>query len=118
MPTYRHRCNDCKHEWEMIQRMSEDPLTICVSCGTDGEVIRIIFAVPCSGIQLTGPELKEKVFKDAIAARDRARTDESFRANVLGDSYHETQLKKDALTEKLVKIGKEASKIKSTDIKK
>ena len=33
MPTYDYICNDCGHELEAFQRMSDDPLKDCPACG-------------------------------------------------------------------------------------
>lgn len=33
MPIYEYRCDSCGHELEKLQRMSEDPLRDCPSCG-------------------------------------------------------------------------------------
>lgn len=33
MPIYEYRCDSCGHELEKLQRMSEDPLKDCPSCG-------------------------------------------------------------------------------------
>ena len=35
MPIYEYQCNDCKERVEIIQRISEDPLTHCPKCGGD-----------------------------------------------------------------------------------
>ncbi len=43
MPIYSYRCNDCGHEFDIRQRMSEDPLTICPSC--NGEIRRVVSSV-------------------------------------------------------------------------
>lgn len=32
MPTYSYRCEACGHEFDIVQRMSEDALTDCPSC--------------------------------------------------------------------------------------
>ena len=32
MPTYHYRCKSCKHEFEEVQRMSDDPLKVCPAC--------------------------------------------------------------------------------------
>lgn len=42
MPTYVYRCKDCAHEFETIQRMIDDPLTICPAC--KGKISRLLFA--------------------------------------------------------------------------
>ena len=37
MPTYEYRCTACSHEFEKIQRMSEDPGAECPACGAKSE---------------------------------------------------------------------------------
>jgi len=33
MPTYAYECQDCRYGFEIVQRMSDDALTTCESCG-------------------------------------------------------------------------------------
>lgn len=35
MPIYEYRCASCEHTLEALQRMSDEPLKICPSCGTE-----------------------------------------------------------------------------------
>ncbi len=42
MPIYEYRCNDCGHQFEVSQRMSDDPLSECEVCG--GQVAKMLFA--------------------------------------------------------------------------
>ena len=37
MPTYEYRCTACSHEFEKIQRMSEEPGAECPECGAKSE---------------------------------------------------------------------------------
>lgn len=32
MPIYEYRCPDCGHEFEVMQRMSDDPVKVCPDC--------------------------------------------------------------------------------------
>ena len=41
MPTYAYRCKSCSHEFEEFQKISEDSLKLCPSCGNE-TLIRII----------------------------------------------------------------------------
>ena len=50
MPTYKYRCESCKHEFETFQSMLDDPITECTKC-VKGKVIRLIQPV---GIQFKG----------------------------------------------------------------
>lgn len=42
MPIYEYRCNDCGHQFEVAQRMSDDPISECEVCG--GQVTKVLFA--------------------------------------------------------------------------
>ena len=42
MPTYEYRCSDCGHQFEVSQRMSDEPITECEVCG--GQVSKLLFA--------------------------------------------------------------------------
>lgn len=33
MPIYEYRCDDCEDLFEVLQKMSEDPLEVCKQCG-------------------------------------------------------------------------------------
>ncbi|MEZ4410188.1 MAG: zinc ribbon domain-containing protein [Polyangiales bacterium] len=35
MPTYSYRCAACGHEFERVQRITEDAIKTCPSCGAD-----------------------------------------------------------------------------------
>jgi len=43
MPTYKYRCKECDHEFEVRQRMSDEPITECPVCGS--EVRRVVGSV-------------------------------------------------------------------------
>ena len=33
MPIYEYRCEACGHELEILQKISDEPLTVCPECG-------------------------------------------------------------------------------------
>ncbi len=37
MPTYEYRCPSCGNEFEKFQRMSDEPVAECPSCGVNSE---------------------------------------------------------------------------------
>jgi putative FmdB family regulatory protein len=41
MPTYGYRCTSCGHQFEVFQRMSDDPVQTCPDC--QGKVTRILY---------------------------------------------------------------------------
>ena len=44
MPTYEYGCSKCGREFEVRQRISEAPLTVCETCG--GALKRLLSAAP------------------------------------------------------------------------
>ncbi|MEN6358358.1 MAG: FmdB family zinc ribbon protein [Armatimonadota bacterium] len=50
MPTYVYRCKKCGHQFEIVQKMKDKPLTECPKC--KGEIARLLFPV---GIVFKGP---------------------------------------------------------------
>ena len=59
MPIYEYRCQECGHELEKLQRISDEPLTDCPSCGK-AELRRLISA---AGFRLKGAGWYETDFK-------------------------------------------------------
>lgn len=41
MPTYEYRCKSCGAQFDVWQKMSDDPLTICPTCGES--IHRVLF---------------------------------------------------------------------------
>lgn len=40
MPTYEYRCRSCAHEFELIQKITDEPAKSCPQCG--GPVERLV----------------------------------------------------------------------------
>lgn len=59
MPIYEYRCQECGHELEKLQRMSDDPLTDCPACGK-AQLKRLVSA---AGFRLKGGGWYETDFK-------------------------------------------------------
>ena len=51
MPRYEYRCRDCGHTFEVVQKMTDEPLTVCPDCG--GE-LRKVFGVPAIAFKGSG----------------------------------------------------------------
>ena len=41
MPLYEYRCDACEHQFEVIQRFSDDPISVCPACGS-GPVVKLL----------------------------------------------------------------------------
>ena len=50
MPIYAYKCADCGHEKEVLQKVSDAPLTDCPSCGHPS----MVKMVTAAGFQLKG----------------------------------------------------------------
>ncbi len=61
MPIYEYQCNACGHEFESIQRISDDPLTDCPKC-QQPELKKLVSA---AGFRLKGGGWYETDFKNS-----------------------------------------------------
>jgi putative FmdB family regulatory protein len=50
MPIYAYKCGSCGHAKDVLQKLSDAPLTICPACGAD----RFAKQVTAAGFQLKG----------------------------------------------------------------
>ena len=41
MPTYEYLCKTCSNRFETVQKMTDEPLTVCPECG--GHIRRVLF---------------------------------------------------------------------------
>ncbi|HLI70462.1 MAG TPA: FmdB family zinc ribbon protein [Ktedonobacteraceae bacterium] len=41
MPTYEYQCKSCDHRFEVWQKMTDEPLTVCPEC--NGAIRRVLF---------------------------------------------------------------------------
>lgn len=61
MPIYEYRCDNCRHEFETIQKVSETPLLTCPACSEDS----LRKKVSAAGFRLKGGGWYETDFKSA-----------------------------------------------------
>ena len=85
MPIYEYKCTKCGKEFEVMQKMSEAPLTVCSSCG--GELKKLItstsFVLKGGGWYVTdypSPDRKkateaEKPSKESKEKKSEKKTD-------------------------------------------
>jgi putative FmdB family regulatory protein len=60
MPTYGYRCGSCGHQFEIVQRISEEPLAVCPKC--QGKLSKMLYPV---GISFKGSGFYTTDYKDA-----------------------------------------------------
>ncbi len=87
MPTYDYRCQDCGHEFELIQKMTDDPIEECPSC--TGRVKRLIGAG--AGIIFKGSGFYQTDYRSESYRKDAAK--EKASAAPSGDSKSKSESK-------------------------
>ncbi len=73
MPIYEYRCDVCGHELETIQKISDDPLKKCPSCGKS----KLKKLVSAAGFQLKGTGWYETDFKNKPKADNNKSADKN-----------------------------------------
>ncbi|UCH47547.1 MAG: zinc ribbon domain-containing protein [Betaproteobacteria bacterium] len=73
MPIYEYRCDACGHELEVLQKMSDQPMTDCPACGK----ATLSKLVSAAGFQLKGSGWYVTDFRDKKKPKDDAGAGES-----------------------------------------
>lgn len=73
MPIYEYQCKSCGHEFEAIQKISDDPLKECPACG-DLELNKLVSA---AGFRLKGGGWYETDFKTSKDKKKNLASDAS-----------------------------------------
>lgn len=90
MPTYDYRCKDCGHEFETQQSFSDDPLTVCPTCG--GNLRKVFSAV---GIAFKGDGFYKNDSRTSKAKSSSGEKAGSSEKTGSGDSTTTTTTTKD-----------------------
>jgi putative FmdB family regulatory protein len=69
MPTYQYRCNNCGHEFEEFQSMTEDPIKVCPEC--QGKTRRLITGG--AGLLFKGSGFYQTDYRSAKYKADRRK---------------------------------------------
>ena len=77
MPIYEYRCDACGHEKEVLQRMSDKPLSKCPKCGKR----RFHKLVSAAGFQLKGTGWYATDFKNSGTKTPVAKSDKSDKSD-------------------------------------
>jgi len=82
MPIYEYRCDACGHQKEVLQRMSDKPLTKCPKCGKR----RFHKLVSAAGFQLKGTGWYATDFKNSGAKPAAKKDKPESKPDKSGDS--------------------------------
>jgi putative FmdB family regulatory protein len=96
MPTYGYRCGSCGHQFEIVQRISEEPLTTCPKC--QGKLSKVLYPV---GISFKGSGFYTTDYKGAGKSSAGSSNGLSSSSEGSGDSKPEAkpEQKSDTKTE-------------------
>ena len=91
MPTYEYRCRDCGREFEIFQRMSDEPVAPCPACGVGAE--RLIsggggLLFKGEGFYITdyrSDSYRERAREESGAASEKKKDSDNSAAGKAGD---------------------------------
>jgi putative FmdB family regulatory protein len=76
MPIYAYRCESCGHAKDVLQKMSDAPLTVCPACGADS----FRKQVTAAGFQLKGSGWYVTDFRGGNTSVPPVKSDDSAAA--------------------------------------
>ncbi len=104
MPIYAYKCSSCGHEKDVLQKISDDPLTVCPSC----QAPSFAKQVTAAGFQLKGSGWYVTDFRDGgkkadkkpdTAADKTDKTDKTGGTPAEGKTEAKTEAKTESKTE-------------------
>ena len=73
MPIYAYKCSACGHEKDVLQKISDAPLTVCPACGAQAFSKQLTAA----GFQLKGSGWYATDFKGGASSKPEAKPAEA-----------------------------------------
>ncbi len=71
MPLYEYRCKKCHHQFEIIQKFSDDPIRRCPKCGQ--EAVEQLLSAPAIQFKGSGWYVTDYAHKGAAPESSAAR---------------------------------------------
>jgi putative FmdB family regulatory protein len=87
MPIYAYRCTGCGHELDVLQKVSDAPLTECPSCHQP----LLAKMVTAAGFQLKGSGWYVTDFRDKAAAKKDSKAEPAGNGESKGDAKPATE---------------------------
>jgi putative FmdB family regulatory protein len=94
MPIYGYRCEQCGHEVEVLQAMSDEPLRVCPNCM--GPLRKMVYP---AGIIFKGSGYYTTDYKAAGSASRHGDSDAAASSSSSGDGGSETAAKSASTTD-------------------
>ncbi len=86
MPTYGYRCSNCGHEFEIQQKITDQPLKACPKC--QGKLAKILYPV---GISFKGSGFYTTDYKGSGKSSDGSSGDVAAKAGGGSESKSESK---------------------------
>ena len=86
MPTYGYRCGTCGHEFEIRQRITDEPLTACPKC--NGKLAKMLYPV---GISFKGSGFYTTDYKGSGKSADASSNGSAPSSEGKSESKPETK---------------------------
>jgi putative FmdB family regulatory protein len=99
MPTYQYSCTECGEALEVVQKFSDEPLTVCPAC--QGRLRKVFSAV---GVVFKGSGF----YKNDSRAKTSSSTSKSDSAETKSDSKSETKTETKTETKSDAKSGSDS----------
>jgi len=86
VPTYGYRCSSCGHQFEIQQRMSDDPLQVCPKC--QGTLTKVIYP---TGVIFKGSGFYSTDYKTSEKSSGNGSTPSSDKPETKSDPKPESK---------------------------
>ncbi len=102
MPTYSYKCNNCNHQFDQRQRMSDNPLTECPEC--NGRIRRVVSSVGIvfkgSGFYVTDNRngKSEKSIDSTSTSESKSKSDSTAKSDSTKNSSKKKETTKSKAT--------------------
>jgi putative FmdB family regulatory protein len=75
VPTYQYTCTECRDRVEVVQRFTDDPLTVCEACG--GKLRKVFFpaGIVFKGSGFYRTDSRNGSSSPSVAAKDKQASD-------------------------------------------
>lgn len=87
MPIYAYKCSSCGHAQDVLQKISDEPLTVCTACGAATFAKQLTAA----GFQLKGSGWYVTDFKNGSSGKKESGNGEKKPDTATTDSQSSTQ---------------------------
>jgi putative FmdB family regulatory protein len=84
MPTYQYACTSCGEELEVVQKFTDDPLTVCPSCSGALRKVFTAVGVVFKGSGFYRNDSRKAAGKDSSDSESSAKSEPSKSAAVAG----------------------------------